>query len=94
MEYLREEKKETKEGKKRKKKRKKRKGGKKDTGTATGTIGILIIEESSKKIETSTQDVEVSQPIEALTEQERKASWMDRIKTIGKYSILYSYFST
>ena len=96
MEYLREEKKEKerKKGKKGKKKRKKEKGKKKDIGSATSRIGIIVVEESSDKTETSTQDVEVGQSIETFTEQERKASWVDRIKTIGKYSILCFYFST
>ena len=70
------------EEKKGKKKGKKRKAEKKDAGTAT--IGIIVVEESSDKTETSTQDVEASQPIEAGEEQERKVSWVDRIKTIGK----------
>ena len=86
MEYLREENKEKKKGgkgKKGKKKRKKRKGGKKDTGTAASRIEIIVVEESFDKTETST-DVDVSQPIEGWTEQERKARWVDRIKTIGK----------
>ena len=57
---------------------------KKDTGTATSRIGTIVVEESSVKTETSTQDVEASQPVEGWTEQERKVSWVDRIKTIGK----------
>ena len=86
MEYLREEKKEGKKGKKGKKKRKKRKGEKKDPGTVT--IKIIAVEESSDKTETSTQDVEVSQPIEGWSEQERKVSWVDRIKIIGTKSYI------
>ena len=70
------------EEKKGKKKGKKRKGEKKDTGTAT--IGIIVVEESSGKPENSIQDVEVCQPVEGWTEQERKVSWVDRIKTIGE----------
>ena len=84
MEYLREEKKEKKEkkkGNKRKKKRKKCEGKKKDTRTATSRIRIVVVGEC---FETSTQDVEVSQTIGDWTGQERKASWVDRIKTIGK----------
>ena len=83
---------EKKEGGKGKKKRKKRKGEKKDTGTAT--IGIIVVEATSDKTETSTQDVEVSQTIGGWREQERKASWVDRIKTIGKNAILQSYYTT
>ena len=64
------------------------------TGTATSRIGTIVVEESSDKTETSTQDVEVSQPAEGWTEQERKVIWVDRVKTIGKYSILYLYFTT
>ena len=92
MEYLREEKKEKKEkkkGKKRKKQRKKCEGKKKDTGTSR--IRIIVVGEC---FETSTQDVEVSQTIGGWTEQERKASWVDRIKTIGKNAILQSYYTT
>ena len=94
MEYLREEKKEKKEkkkGNKRKKKRKKCEGKKKDTGTATSRIRIIVVGEC---FETSTQDVEVSQTIGGWREQERKASWVDRIKTIGKNAILQSYYTT
>ena len=56
---------------------------KEDTETATSRIGIIEVE-SSEKNETATQDLEVSQPVEGWTEQERKVSWVDRIKTIGK----------
>ena len=90
MEYLREEKKEKKEkkkGKKRKKKRKKCERKKKDTGTATSRISIIVVGEC---FETSTQDVEVSQTIGGWTEQERKVSWVDRIKTIGKMHSQYT----
>lgn len=56
----------------------------KDTETATDRIGIIEIEDISDKTETSTQDIEVIEPIEGWSEQERKVSWVDRIKTIGK----------
>ena len=56
----------------------------KDTETATSRIGIIVAGESSNKTETSTQDVEVGQPIEGWSEQERKVNWVDWIKTIGK----------
>ena len=59
----------------------------KDTGSATSRIGIIEVE-SSENPETATHDVEVSHPIEGCTEQERKVSWVDRIKTIGKNAIL------
>ena len=88
MEYLREGKKNRKKGKKGKGKRKKREGEKKDTGTVTSRIEILVVEERSDKTETSTQDVEISQPIEGWSEQERKVSWVDWIKTIGKIQYL------
>ena len=90
MEYLREEKKEKREKKKRKKKKKKREGKREDTGTTKSRIGFIVVEES---FETSTQDVVVSQTIGGWTEQERKVSWVDRIKTIGKNTILQSYLS-
>ena len=96
MEYLREEKKEKKEkkkGNKRKKKRKKCEGKKKDTRTATSRIRIIVVGEC---FETSTQDVEVSQTIGGWREQERKASWVDWIKTIGKIDniVIISYYLT
>ena len=50
----------------------------------TARIRTIVVEESSEKTETETQDVELSQPVEGWTEQERKASWVDWIKTIGK----------
>ena len=53
-----------------------------ETKPATSRIGTIVVEESSEK--TSTQDVEVNQPFEGWSEQERKVSWVDRIKTIGK----------
>ena len=80
--------------KKGKKKRKKREGKKKDTRTASSRIVTIEVEESSNKTESSTQDVEVIEPSEAWTENKRKASWVDRIKTIGKNAILQSYYTT
>ena len=62
-----------------------------EIGTATNRIEVG---DSSDKTETPTQGVEVSQPVEVWTEQERKASWVDRIKTIGKNAILQSYYTT
>ena len=50
----------------------------------TCRIGIIALGESSDKTENSTEDVEVSQPIEGWPEQERKVSRVDRIKAIGK----------
>ena len=65
-----------------------------ETKSATCRIGTIVVEESSDKAETSSQDVEVSQAIDAWPEQGRKASWVDRIKTIGKNAILQSYYTT
>ena len=56
----------------------------KDVEKATNRVGTIALGEISDKTETSTQDVEMGQPIEGWTEQERKVSWVDRIKTIGK----------
>ena len=55
-----------------------------ETKPATSRIGTIVVEESSEK--TSTQDVEVNQPFEGWSEQERKVNWVDWIKTIGKQS--------
>ena len=55
-----------------------------ETKSSTPRIRTIVVEESSEKTETETQDVELSQPVEGWTEQERKASWVDWIKTIGK----------
>ena len=55
-----------------------------ETKSATCRIGTIVVEESSEKTETETQDVDLSQPVEVWTKQERKASWVDWIKTIGK----------
>ena len=60
----------------------------KEEETATPRIRTIVVEESSEKTETETQDVELSQPVEGWTEQERKASWVDWIKTIGKIQYL------
>ena len=68
MEYLREEAFEKEEG----------------IETAMSRIGITSSGKSSDKTKTSTEDVEVSQTIEGWPEQERKVSWADRIKIIGK----------
>ena len=57
-----------------------------ETKSAAPRIGTIAVEESSEK--TETQDVELSQPVEGWTEQERKASWVDWIKTIGKIQYL------
>ena len=54
-----------------------------ETGKET-TTNMIGDGESSDKTETPTLDLEVSQPIEAWSKQERKVSWVDRIKTIGK----------
>ena len=72
MEYLREEAVEKEEG----------------IEKATSMVGTIVAEESSDKTETPTQDVDVSQPVESWPEQERKVSWVDRIKTIGKIQYL------
>ena len=64
-----------------------------ETKSATCRIGTIVVEESSDKTETPTQDVEVSQPVEGWTEQERKVSLVDRIKTIGKNAILELYYT-
>ena len=61
----------------------------KQTETSAGMIGTFVIEESSDKTETPTQDVDVSQPVESWPEQERKVSLVDRIKTIGKKCNIY-----
>ena len=55
-----------------------------ETKSSTPRIGIIVVEESSEETKTSTQDNEVSQPIEGWSKQEMKVSWVDRIKTIGK----------
>ena len=60
-----------------------------ETKSATCRIGTIVVEESSEKTETSTQEVEVSQPVEGWTEQERKVSFVDWIKTIGKQCNIY-----
>ena len=58
-----------------KKEKKKRKKGKKKRKKRKG---------KKKDTKTSTEDVEAGQPIQAWSDQERKVSWLDRIKTIGK----------
>ena len=55
-----------------------------ETEPASYKIRTIVVEESSVKTETSSQDVEVSRAIEGWPEQERKASLVDWIKTIGK----------
>ena len=55
-----------------------------DIETATCSVGTIVVEESSDKTKTTTEDVEVSQTIEGWPEQERKVSLVDRIKAIGK----------
>ena len=52
--------------------------------TASCKIRTIEVEESSDKTETLTQDVDVSQNIEALPGQERKTSLVYWIKIIGK----------
>ena len=66
------------------------------TETATCRVGTIALGESSDKEKTSTEDVEVSQAIEAWTGLEKKESWVDRIKTMGKiqYWIYVSKFLT
>ena len=56
------------------------------TETAANRVGTTSPGKSSDKTRTSNKDVEVSQPIEGWPEQERKVSWVDWIKTIGKGS--------
>ena len=53
-----------------------------DIRTATCSVGTIV--ESYDKTKTSNEDVEVSQTIEGWPEQERKVSWADWIKAIGK----------
>ena len=52
--------------------------------TASYKNRTIVVGKSSDKSETSSEDVEVSQPSEGWTEQGRKVSLVDRIKTIGK----------
>ena len=62
-----------------------------ETETGNCKIGTILVGESSEEMET--QDVEVSLPVEAWQEQEKKVSWVDRIKTIGKYLKLHFIFT-
>ena len=66
----------------------------KDIEKATNRVGTIALGEISDKTETSTQDVEVFEPIDAWPEQESNVNWVDRIKTIGKNAILQSYYTT
>ena len=77
MEYLREEKVEQEE----------------DIETTTNRVGTIVVEESPDKTKTSTEDVEVSQPIEGWPDQELKVGWVDRIKTIGKIQYFIYIFT-
>ena len=52
--------------------------------TASYKNRTIVVGKSSDKSETSSEDVEVSQPSEGWTEQGRKVSLVDRIKKIGK----------
>ena len=52
--------------------------------TASYKNRTIVVGKSSDKSDTSSEDVEVSQPSEGWTEQGRKVSLVDRIKTIGK----------
>ena len=52
--------------------------------TASYKNRTIVVGKSSDKSETSSEDVDVSQPSEGWTEQGRKVSLVDRIKTIGK----------
>ena len=64
----------------------------KEEETETATVPCRIgVGDNSDKTETPTPDVEVSQPVEAWTEQERKVSWVDRIKTIGKLTYIHIF---
>ena len=51
--------------------------------TATTRIESIEVEESSDKT--------VSQPVKVWSEQERKVSWIVRIKTIGKQNWTYIF---
>ena len=55
-----------------------------DLGTAKSRIVTIEVGESSEKAETPTPDLEVSQPVEVWSKQERKVSWVDQMKTIGR----------
>ena len=55
-----------------------------DIEKVTCRVGTIAYGESSDKTKTSNEDVEMSHTIEGWSEKERKVSWVDRIKTIGK----------
>ena len=55
-----------------------------DTGTLSNKIRTIVVEGCSDKTETSSEDVEVDQPMDAWPDQKKKLSWVDWIKTIGK----------
>ena len=46
-------------------------------------------ETATSRIETI--EVEESQPVEVWSEQKRKVSWIDWIKTIGKQNCIYTF---
>ena len=56
----------------------------KEEETASYKNRTIVVGKSSDKSDTSSEDVEVSQPSEGWTEQGRKVSLVDRIKKIGK----------
>ena len=63
-----------------------------DTGTLSNKIRTIVVEECSDKTETSSEDVEVDQPIDAWPDQKKKLSWVDWIKTFGKIQYCYLFF--